>query len=307
MKIWVGVTDNDWYHHLAELQPDEVNYWRPGGGSFGAIDKYDPFLFKLHSPFDFIVGGGFYIRSTQLPLSLAWDVFKAKNGTETYEEFYQKIKGYRDQQGTMRPNPVIGCIVLTQPFFFPKEKWIPIPEDWSPNIVQGKTYHTEEPAGSRLWEEVQLRLQDIPIEERKATVSETNRYGEEYTVKPRLGQGGFRVEVIEAYHRKCAMTGEKALPVLQASHIKPYAKSGPHDIKNGLLLRADLHILFDQGYLTVTKDHHIEASKEMKEDFDNGEDYLKLHGQNLITLPDNTFDRPSPEFLEWHNENIYLS
>jgi putative restriction endonuclease len=154
---------------------------------------------------------------------------------------------------------------------------------------------------------VQLRLQDIPIEERKATVSETNRYGEEYTVKPRLGQGGFRVEVIEAYHRKCAMTGEKALPVLQASHIKPYAKSGPHDIKNGLLLRADLHILFDQGYLTVTKDHHIEASKEMKEDFDNGEDYLKLHGQNLITLPDNTFDRPSPEFLEWHNENIYLS
>ena len=52
MKFWVGITDNDWYHYLAELQLNEVKYWRPSGGSFGAIDKYDPFVFKLHSPYD---------------------------------------------------------------------------------------------------------------------------------------------------------------------------------------------------------------------------------------------------------------
>lgn len=307
MKLWVGVTDNDWYHFLAEQQPDEVNFWRPGGGGFGAINKYEPFLFKLHSPYNFITGGGFYVRSTQLPLSLAWDVFEEKNGTETYEEFYQKIHGYRESRGTMAPNPVIGCIVLTQPFFFPEEQWIPVPGDWSPNIVQGKTYDTQEPFGAQLWDDVQHRLQELPIEDSRVPVREQPRYGEEYTTRPRLGQGGFRIEVIVAYHRKCAMTSEKALPVLQASHIKPYADSGPHEIQNGLLLRADLHILFDQGYLTVTEDHFIEASKHMKEDFDNGEDYLELHGQNLITLPDNTVEHPSPKYLTWHNENVYLS
>ena len=228
MKIWVGVTDNEWFHFLAELQPDEVNFWRPGGGGFGAVDKYEPFLFKLHSPYDFIVGGGFFVRTTQLPLSLAWDVFEEKNGTQTYEDLYQKIQGYRESRGTMTPNPMIGCIVLTQPFFFPEKDWIPIPENWSPNIVQGKTYSTENPIGARLWDQVQLRLQNITLEESKKAVSEKQRYGKETSYLPRLGQGAFRVEVLEAYQRKCAMTGEKALPVLQASHIKPYSKSGPH-------------------------------------------------------------------------------
>ena len=111
--------------------------------------------------------------------------------------------------------------------------------------------------------------------------------------------------VTDAYQRRCAMTGEKALPVLQASHIKPYAKSGPHDIQNGLLLRADLHILFDQGYLTVTENHHIEASHRMKDDFDNGQEYLNLHGHQLNTLPSRFNEQPSLEYLSWHQNNVY--
>lgn len=305
MKYWVGVTDNDWYHYLAERKPDEVNFWRPGGGQFRAIRQYKPFLFKLHSPYNFIVGGGFFVRSTELPLSLAWDVFLENNGAETQEDFYQKIKHYRDQRGNMTPNPIIGCIVLTQPFFFPEKDWIPIPEDWAANIVRGRIYDTEDVIGNRLWDQIQIRLKDIPIESGKTAVADKPRFGEEYLVKPRLGQGGFRIVVTDAYNRQCAMTGEKALPVLQASHIKPYAKSGPHDIQNGLLLRADLHILFDQGYLTVTKDHNIEASNRMKDDFGNGKDYLKLHGQQLNTLPSNLKELPSLEYLNWHQDNVY--
>ncbi len=259
----------------------------------------------MHSPYNFIVGGGFFVRSTELPLSLAWDVFLENNGAETQEDFYQKIKHYRDQSGSMTPNPIIGCIVLTQPFFFPEKDWIPIPEDWATNIVRGRIYDTEDVIGNRLWDQIQIRLKDIPIESGKTAVADKPRFGEEYLVRPRLGQGGFRVVVTDAYNRKCAMTGEKALPVLQASHIKPYAKSGPHDIQNGLLLRADLHILFDQGYLTVTKDHNIEASNQMKDDFGNGKDYLKLHGLQLNTLPSNFEELPSPEYLTWHQDNVY--
>ena len=307
MKIWVGVTDNDWYHYLAELQPDEVNFWRPGGGGFQAIEPYEPFLFKLHSPYNYIVGGGFFIRHTELPLSLVWDVFEHKNGVETYEELYQKILQYRESSETMTPNPIIGCSVLTQPFFFPEEDWIPVPEDWSPNIVQGKTYNTEKAHGARLWDQVELRLQSLPIELEKDEVAERPRYGKGYLAKPRLGQGGFRVEVIEVYQRRCAISGEKVLPVLQASHIKPYARSGPHRVQNGLLLRVDLHILFDQGYLTITEDHRVEASRKMREDFDNGKEYLRLQGQPLVNLPGNRDLQPSDQYIQWHQNNVFLT
>ena len=80
------------------------------------------------------------------------------------------------------------------------------------------------------------------------------RYGEPMVVRPRLGQGAFRVIVTDAYERRCAITGERTLPVLEAAHIKPYGSGGPHELENGLLLRSDLHTLCDQGYVTVDAD-----------------------------------------------------
>ena len=81
MKFWVGVTDTDWFEYLASINPDEVNFWKPSGQGFGAIKLGTHFLFKLQSPINKIVGGGFFIRSEQLPLSLAWDAFENKNGS----------------------------------------------------------------------------------------------------------------------------------------------------------------------------------------------------------------------------------
>jgi putative restriction endonuclease len=88
----------------------------------------------------------------------------------------------------------------------------------------------------------------------------------EEVIRPRLGQGAFRVLVTDAYQRRCAVTGERTLPVLESAHIKPYARSGPHSNNNGLLLRSDLHKLFDLGYITVTGDMRIEVSKRIKLD-----------------------------------------
>ena len=81
MKIWVGVTDEDWFARLSMLKPDEVNFWQPSGSrTFGALQSGEPFLFKLHSPKNFIVGGGFFASWKRLPVSLAWDAFGIKNG-----------------------------------------------------------------------------------------------------------------------------------------------------------------------------------------------------------------------------------
>jgi len=94
--------------------------------------------------------------------------------------------------------------------------------------------------------------------------------------------------------------------VLNASHIKPYSQNGPHEVRNGLLLREDLHTLFDRGYLTVTKDYRVEVSRRIKEDYGNGRDYYAMHGRRLVVLPENTMDLPGAEYLEWHNERVYV-
>lgn len=150
MQLYVGVTDNDWFRFLAARRPDEVNLWRPGGGTFRAIDKWRPFLFKLHAPLNYITGGGFLVKFAPLPLSFAWEVFEEKNGAPDYVTFRERVLQYRQSEGGIALDPRIGCIVLTEPFFFDRDDWIPVPEDWHPNIVQGKTYDTREPVGARL-------------------------------------------------------------------------------------------------------------------------------------------------------------
>lgn len=96
---------------------------------------------------------------------------------------------------------------------------------------------------------------------------------------------------------------EKALPVLQAAHIRPVTREGPHRVDDGLLLRSDIHTLFDQGYVTVTPAHRVLVSRRLKADFDNGEPYYPLSGQR-IWLPDRVEDHPSREFLEWHADTV---
>ena len=113
--------------------------------------------------------------------------------------------------------------------------------------------------------------------------------------------------VTDAYQRRCAITGEKTLPVLEAAHIKPYAAEGPHSVNNGLLLKSDFHTLFDGGYITIDEDYRIDVSRRLHEDYGNGRDYYKYHGQKLLILPEKEIQLPSREFLRWHNENVFLA
>lgn len=314
MRFRVAVTDNSWFNFLSNLSPlpDEVNFWQPSGTSFRAIDPGELFLFKLHSPLNYIVGGGFFVRHSVLPLSLAWEAFEQKNGTKDFESFHARIIHFRKQYKSFEPDPMIGCIILTEPFFFiKKEEWIPIPENWSPNIVQGKTYNTDDSVGKSLWSKIQECLsknkeKDIELIKAQEVAEEGAAYGAEYLMRARLGQGAFRILVTEAYKRKCAITGERTLPVLESAHIKPYSKSGPHRVNNGLLLRSDLHKLFDLGYVTITTDFHIEVSKRIKEEYENGRAYYALHGQELNNLPVKPSDWPTKGYIEWHNKEIFM-
>lgn len=95
-------------------------------------------------------------------------------------------------------------------------------------------------------------------------------------------------------------------PPRPRSRAQPYSSGGTHAPSNGILLRRDLHTLFDRGYITVTPSHEIEVSSRIKEEFHNGKEYYALHGQNM-RLPEYGDRRPSADFLKWHNDNVYLS
>jgi putative restriction endonuclease len=271
MKFYLGVTDNNWFRYLSNINPEDINFWQPSGTvSFKVLQRGAPFLFKLKSPLNAIGGIGFFSSHTFLPMSIAWDTFGNRNGCSTYKEFSRMILNYRtDKQNT---NPTIGCIVLTNPLFFKQEDWIEAPANWGKSIVQGKSYDSIDPIGKEIWNKVELLLEkylyinSIDRGKNQFLLEEppSPAYGNSVLTKVRLGQGAFRVLVTDAYSRRCSITGEKTLPVLEAAHIKPYAESGPHFISNGILLRADMHKLFDGGYLTVTKDLKVEVSPQGK-------------------------------------------
>lgn len=311
MKFYIGNTDFGWYNFLREINPEDINFWQPGGvAHFRAIESGAPFLLRLKNPIDKVAGIGFFTSESILPIEYAWEVFGIRNGTGCFSEFYSKIKKYRERNrnisNSLENNSNIGCIVLTNPIFFNEEDWLSSPENWTKNIVQGKTYSTDEKNGENYWERVKYILEKHSIFCNNEKAAEVNPGYKSILSKVRIGQGAFRVMVTDAYARRCAISGEKTLPVLEAAHIKPYSYGGINKTDNGLLLRSDLHKLFDAGYITINADnYYVEVSKKIKEEFENGRDYYKYHGQHLKSLPDNKNDLPNQNFLHWHNTEKY--
>ncbi|MFI5188433.1 MAG: HNH endonuclease [Chitinophagales bacterium] len=306
MKIYLGNTDHEWFNYLSKIQREDINFWQPGGNTnFRILDPGGPFLFRLKSPINKIGGVGFFSSQTFLPIDMAWDFFEKGNGCGSLNRFKQLILQYRSD--TENLNPTIGCIILTNPVFFKPKDWLDVPADWSRNIVQGKSYDTTTTIGLELWNKIEFLLKDYLTDTSEGEKSQlmleepSPQYGKSVLTKVRLGQGAFRVLVTDAYNRRCAISGERTLPVLEAAHIKKYAESGPHFISNALLLRSDIHKLFDGGYVTITKDLRVEVSKKIKEEFDNGREYYKFHGNELFNLPHREKDRPDKKFIEWHN------
>lgn len=309
MKLFVANTDGTWFSQLRAMalrQPlDEVNFWRPSGASFRALTVGEMFLFKLHAPRSVIAGGGFFSRAAQLPVRLAWEAFGYGNGVQSEAELQARLRHYRGHVS----EGAITNIILSEPFFFPDGKEIPLPSDFPRNIQFGKGYELESASGARLFQQVGERLAQAPMRNpgpaQFTVMTAGERFGPPRAVAPRMGQGGFRVGVLENYRRRCAISGERTIPVLEAAHIRRYTDGGGHELRNGLLLRSDLHRLFDRGYLAVDPgDRRVLVSPRIREEFENGRDYYALHGRTLAP-PAKPNDAPDPDSLEYHLTNVF--
>lgn len=116
----------------------------------------------------------------------------------------------------------------------------------------------------------------------------------------REGRGAFRAALEAAYGNRCAITGVSA-PVLDAAHIRPYRGTQSDHPANGLLLRTDLHTLFDKHLLTIEYDrwdvYRVRVSDEIGEAM-----YRSLDGSPLATIPLTPGARPNADLLLEHNQ-----
>ena len=310
MKLFVGVTDYQWYEALSwRTDLTEVNFWSPGGKSFKVLSPGELFLFKLKADHGHVVvGGGIFGHDTRLPLSLAWDAFGRSNGADSMTEMINRIRKYQSADARTKSDPVIGCRLVQSPFFLSKAEWFRVPETFPVNAVSGKSYSSEEAEGTYLFDAIKDRLTSAQtgFMDRSPPTNgwepQEHRRGTPQMVLPRLGQGTFRVAVMDGYGRRCAVTGERTLPILDAAHIKPWSQGGEHSPGNGILLRTDIHRLFDLGYVTIDESHRFDVSPKLKEDYENGRHYYALRGQK-VRLPDNDAFMPTPAALQWHHEN----
>jgi predicted restriction endonuclease len=113
----------------------------------------------------------------------------------------------------------------------------------------------------------------------------------------RQGQRSFRKALMKAYRGRCAMAGCDCPDALEAAHIHPYRGDETNHVNNGLLLRADLHTLFDLGRITINpQNYNIMVAGALRKTV-----YGKFHGSKLH-LPKDSSLRPNIEVLAKHHQ-----
>lgn len=159
------------------------------------------------------------------------------------------------------------------------------------------------PIGERKWQAVSLAMDEQARAEAEAQADAFNapldsthdaRVWAMRAVAQRRGQPLFRAKLLDAYGGRCAITGCSAVEVLDAAHVLPYKGEHTNRLDNGLLLRADLHTLFDCGLLWVTPDNTVALAPSLL-----ATDYAALQGKPL-NLPTSAIHRPHPTHLAGH-------
>lgn len=317
MRAYVFPTDTAWARYLRGLQErdpsqTEANFWVPSGTGFKALSPGDRFLFRSKaSEGGKVIGGGLFADFLRLRVSEAWRFYGEANGTHSFDSLLLNITSYRAKNGALpEPDPEIGCILLTDVAFTPPGAELPLPSGFPMGATRGRGYTPEHPDWSvieetfanLLWRAGVPTLR--PGSDAMAYLGGPTRELVEGARWVRRGQRWFASKVATAYDRRCAITGSHIAPTLQAAHIRPVAKEGLHDVQNGLLLRSDVHILFDAGYLGVDGGHRLQVSRRLREDYGNGAEFYERAG-SVIALPRRPDERPSAEAVTWHMDSVF--
>ncbi len=287
----ISPTDNAWFTFLKDSgQNSFVNFWTPTPWNIKKLNRGNRWYFLLKSPIRQIGGFGEFYEYKNLTAIGAWNEFGQRNGCHSREDLINKIQRYLDKNSVKYGGKSIkidtyqiGCVVLKNCQFWEEENYMN-PSDYQINfptqVVKLKYFEGYNPLMSLI--DTSLNFNLISEQREDYTV----------TVKQRKGQGQFKGKILKAYNNKCCITGETCPELLEAAHIQPYLTELSNHIQNGILLRVDLHRLYDNGLLFIDKDYIVHISSLII-----GDDYLKYNGKSM-SLPISLENYPSQKALE---------
>ncbi|KQO38892.1 hypothetical protein ASF05_03155 [Aeromicrobium sp. Leaf245] len=174
---------------------------------------------------------------------------------------------------------------------------------WEP--ARHSSEHTASKGGANVrkeaYEDLLAALRASPHAKLAASIAtEDSLYDDDHgnwvtrSIRLRRGQPKFRAALLEAYAGRCAVTGSETVSVLEAAHIRPFADGGAAVVQNGLLLRADVHTLFDLGRIGITEDYFVVMHPSL-----SSSEYSRFAGQ-LAHVPASRPQRPDGALLEQH-------
>jgi putative restriction endonuclease len=290
MMIAIAPTDIDWFQFLKQrLNFSAINFWTDRPWNPRRINEGDKFYFLLKAPIRKIGGYANFVYYENLTIEEAWQKFGRGNGVNSLYELGVKATGELEPDFTTE----IGCLVLENPVFLEIEDYFHPTEynlSFSNQISKLKYYS-------------QLNQINFASDYKQVGFSfasfnskENYEFKESSRVK---GQSKFRQSLTKFYNQQGAISGETCLTILDAVHINPHINENKNHIKNGVLLRSDLHKLFDEGLLTITPDYKVVIADELATS-----DYYKYNHQQ-INLPEATTLYPSQQLLKFHNQYIF--
>ncbi|MDR5820441.1 HNH endonuclease signature motif containing protein [Caballeronia sp. LZ043] len=170
--------------------------------------------------------------------------------------------------------------------------------DWKDGYFELRSFASGEPSNDAPGiEQVELAMHTVAAFD-PSNLQDARRWIDA-SIVVRQGQATFRRQLLDAYERRCALTNCSVEEVLEAAHICGYLGKETNDVRNGLLLRADLHTLYDRKLIAIDPaTHKVLIAPELE-----GTEYASLAGHRL-RLPKDAQDQPSSEALHSHWLNV---
>lgn len=303
MKHCIYNTDPNWLASLAKNGvTDNVNFWRKDKRKLNLLEGASLFFKKRGT--QEIVGRGIFREMKMSTLQQAWEEFGKGNGADTFEEFTE-----RAAEVIHIDSEDVCCIILDRLEFLSDEDTYTVPESFfAKNILASK--FVEEQEQPKLFELFEPFTHVSDKKHEKLISIEKGISEEEFSTKNlkegkervlrslaiRRGQKGFRDKLLRAYSSRCAVTGTSVADVLEAAHIIPYSGKETNHTQNGILLRADIHTLFDLGLAFIADDYSFHLVTESLR-----REYPGLNGKR-INLPELEEHHPSLDALAHHRK-----
>ncbi len=291
MSDVLASTALEWFETVHQLGAPVAAFWQPTPAQPGRVSLGDRWYFKQHQA-PVILGYGHYLGWERISVASMFQRYGLATGYPSAEKLVTSLR---------RHNPAftlqseVGNVLLSSVVGFPEPKPL---ADLVPPIrdLDGPFRYVAE----GIQHEKLRELGDI--QSQGNFVLRDNAAAEVQAVarKRRNGQNAFRLALLRRYGAVCAFTGETLPEALEAAHIQPYVDALSNHIGNGLLLRSDMHSLFDAGILSLTDNFRILVSKRVL----GKHGWLdEMDGKAARLQSGNAF--PSLEALSFHRRVVF--